>query len=74
MTGLYTSTTIQAVNVAVDCLVDTEATLSLISSELWESFKSNATLEQYNDTFISASGDNLHVLGKTRFTLSIHGI
>ena len=69
ISGLYATATISGNT--VDCLIDTGATLSLMSQDVWEHLKSSHTLVQYTDTLISASGDQLCILGKTRTTLHI---
>jgi len=67
MAGLYTQATIEGRDVS--CLIDTGATLSLMSAKIWEQLKRNLPLEEYNDTIISASGDQIKILGRTNVTL-----
>ena len=59
---------------AVDCLVDTGATLSLVSSKVWSTIKGTKTLDEFNREIISASGNVLDTKGKTKVCFDINGI
>ncbi len=51
--------------VSVDCLVDTGATLTLISYKLWELIQDKHTLTNFSTPIISASGDAIKIQGRT---------
>lgn len=56
-----------------DCLVDSGATLTLLSSKVWTTIKGSETLEKFDRDIISASGDVLDTKGKTRVCFEING-
>ena len=56
-----------------DCLVDTGATLTLISSKVWSTIKGSETLEKFDMEVISASGNVLDTKGKTKVCFVING-
>ena len=58
---------------AVDCLVDTGATLSLVSAKVWSSIKGTNTLDKFDREIVSASGDVLDTKGKTKVCFEISG-
>ncbi|KAH3721300.1 hypothetical protein DPMN_064220 [Dreissena polymorpha] len=49
----------------VECLVDTGATLTLISCDLWDLIRDKHKLSSFETPLISASGNNLTVKGST---------
>ena len=55
---------------AVDCLVDTGATLSLVSSMVWSTIIGTKTLDEFNREIISASGNVLDTKGKQKYVLT----
>lgn len=55
--GLYISARIKYM--VVDCLVDTGATLTLVSTRLWNNIKDKHVLTPFHRTIVSASGDNM---------------
>lgn len=54
-----------------DCLVDTGATLSLISTKVWSTIKGTKTLVKFDKDIISASGNVLDTKGKTNLSFEI---
>ncbi|KAH3772216.1 hypothetical protein DPMN_173554 [Dreissena polymorpha] len=56
-TGLYTSAEID--QLPVECLIDTGASLTLISSRLWNEINSNHTIDAFETPLVSASRDYL---------------
>ena len=58
---------------ALRCLVDTGATLSLMSQRVWNNHSSDK-LDPYDGTVMSASGTPLDVQGKANIRLEIHGM
>lgn len=57
----------------LNCLVDTGASLSVISTRVWENsdISKQGVLNTYDKTIITASGSALDVRGKTKITLKI---
>ena len=57
----------------LNCLVDTGASLSMLSTRVWENsnLSKNRVLPSYNKTNITASGSALDVIGKTSISLKI---
>lgn len=72
MSGLYITAQIEGFSVS--CLIDTGATLSLMSSTLWERIRQNLTLKEYQSSIVSASGNQMDVLGKTRVMLTFNSV
>ena len=66
-TGLYASAEIDGVQ--VDCLVDTGATLTVISSQIWKMIQDKCILSPFSREIISATGDAMKVLGQAEITL-----
>ena len=59
----------------VDCLVDTGATLTLVSPKVWNNVKDETSqLKEFGKKLVSASGDLLNIKGKTVIQLEIHGM
>ncbi|MEW8545264.1 MAG: retropepsin-like aspartic protease, partial [Candidatus Thiodiazotropha sp.] len=58
---------------AVDCLVDTGATLSLISSKVWSTVQGTNTLDKFDREIVSASGNVLDTKGKTKVCFELNG-
>ena len=56
-----------------DCLVDTEATLSLICSKVWSTIKGAETPERFDKDIISASGNILDTKGRAKVCFNING-
>jgi len=60
---------------AIDCLVDTGATLTLISPKVWDNVKDGTvTLSRFDKELVSASGDPINIQGKTPVQLEINGM
>ena len=57
-----------------DCLVDTGATLSLISSKVWATIKGSESIERFDKGIISASGNLLDTKGKTKVCFEINDV
>ncbi|XP_053391020.1 uncharacterized protein LOC128553858 [Mercenaria mercenaria] len=72
--GLFLKCSIN--NITLECLVDTGATLTLLSHKTWDLIKdrNTASLEKSNIQISAASGDHLNVLGKTSVIFDINGI
>lgn len=72
--GLYANCKVD--NIQTQCLVDTGATLTLLSIGMWESLKpcSSPILEKYEGNVFTASGTPLEVKGKTSVFIEINGI
>ena len=56
------------------CLVDTGATLNLISSKVWSTIKGSENPEEFNKNIVSASGNVLDTKGKTKVCFEINGV
>ena len=56
----------------VSCLVDTGATMSLISTRVWDKFEKQEICS-FNQTIVSASGTPLDVLGRAEVRIEING-
>ncbi|MCG8045579.1 MAG: retroviral-like aspartic protease family protein [Candidatus Thiodiazotropha endolucinida] len=57
---------------STECLIDTGATLTLLSLKVWESIKISETLEKFDKEIISASGNVLATKGKARVCFDIY--
>ncbi|KAH3718742.1 hypothetical protein DPMN_061548 [Dreissena polymorpha] len=57
----------------VECLVDTGATLTLISCDLWALIRDKHQLSSFETPLISASGNNLTVKGSTEIAIGFAG-
>jgi len=66
-------TTGQVEGHSVECLVDTEATLTLISKSLWDLINDRHQLTEVQTPLLSASGNNLTVHGCTDLVLGLAG-
>jgi len=53
----------------IDCMLDTGASLTLISTTLWEAIRDKCVLSLFVTRDVSASGDPLRVQGRTEITL-----
>ena len=69
--GLFVQANLEGYS--ADCLVDTGATLTLISSKVWSTIKGSETLEKFDMEVISASGNVLDTKGKTKVCFVING-
>lgn len=67
--GMYVKALIHSVN--TNLLVDTGATLSVLSSRVYETIKSKPVLFHTDQVVSSASGTNLTVLGKTLININM---
>ena len=56
----------------VDCLIDTGATLSLVSTKVWDTIKDRGSMDSFDSNIVSASGNKLNTLGKTRVCFEIN--
>ncbi|MCG8076675.1 MAG: retroviral-like aspartic protease family protein, partial [Candidatus Thiodiazotropha taylori] len=72
--GLYANCKVN--NIQTQCLVDTGATLTLLSIPMWESLRpcSSPTLEKYEGNVFTASGTPLEIKGKTSVFIEINGM
>ena len=63
-------------NIPAQCLIDTGATLTIMSTQVWENIRpfSSATVESYDGNVFTASGDPVKILGKTTVFIEIGGI
>ena len=57
-----------------DCLVDSGATLSLLSSKVWSTIKGTVSLEKFDQEIVSASGNVLDTKGKANVCFVINGV
>ena len=57
-----------------DCLVDSGATLSLLSSKVWSAIKGTISLEKFDKEIVSASGNVLDTKGKANVCFVINGV
>ena len=57
----------------LDCPVDTGAALSLVSRQIWDKITHPNELLTFDREIISASGNGLKTLGKTKMSREIHG-
>ena len=57
-----------------DCLVDSGATLSLLSSKVWSTIKGTVSLEKFDKEIVSASGNVLDTKGKANVCFVINGV
>ena len=57
-----------------DCLVDSGATLSLLSSKVWSVIKGTVSLERFDQEIVSASGNVLDTKGKANVCFVINGV
>ncbi|MCG8048186.1 MAG: reverse transcriptase family protein, partial [Candidatus Thiodiazotropha endolucinida] len=58
----------------LDCLVDTGATLTLVSAKAWDNMKDMKALDRFEREIISASGNTLDTKGKTSVDFEINSI
>ncbi|KAH3827897.1 hypothetical protein DPMN_129843 [Dreissena polymorpha] len=65
--GIYATGQVDGRN--VECLVDTCATLTLISCDLWDLIRDRHQLSNFETPLISASGNNLTVTGSTEIAM-----
>ena len=61
-------------NYSADCLVDTGATLTLISNKVWSAIKGSEIPIKFDKDIISASGNVLDTKGRTKVCFEINGI
>ena len=66
--GLYVTGKID--NITADCLVDTGATLTIVSSKLWEVINSKNSLTPFDTPLVSAAGDTTKVKGRTELSMT----
>ena len=59
---------------SADCLVDTRATLSLISTKVWSTIKGSEKPEEFDKDIVSALGNVLDTKGKTKVCFEINGV
>ena len=57
-----------------DCLVDSGATLSLLSSKVWSVIKGTVSLERFDQEIVSASGNVLDTKGKANVCFVINRV
>ena len=57
-----------------DCLVDSGATLSPLSSKVWSTVKGTVSLEKFDKEIVSASGNVLDTKGKANVCFVINGV
>ena len=70
--GLFVSGTMKGVE--VDCLVDTGATLTLISTKVWNTLCDDTLpLDKFEQDLQSASGELINIKGRTQVELVING-
>ena len=69
--GMYATGQVDGRN--VECLVDTGATLTLISCDLWDLIRDKHQLSSFETPLISASGNNLTVKGSTEIAIGFAG-
>ena len=56
----------------INCLVDTGATLTIISTKVWETLgRSSLTLSTFDQVISTASGSPIEVTGRTRVQLKV---
>ena len=55
-----------------ECLVDTGATLTLVSNKVWNTIKGTKSLDSFDSKIVSASGNKLNTMGKTRLCFVIN--
>ncbi|KAH3708007.1 hypothetical protein DPMN_067446 [Dreissena polymorpha] len=55
----------------VECLVDTDATLTLISCDLWNHIRDKHQLSSFETPLVSASGNNLTVKRSTEIAIGM---
>ncbi|MCG8047963.1 MAG: RNase H-like domain-containing protein, partial [Candidatus Thiodiazotropha endolucinida] len=66
--GLYVTAKIDRIN--ADCLVDTGATLTIVSSKVWEVINDKKALTQFDTPLVSATGDTMKVKGRTELSMT----
>ena len=69
--GLFVDAKIN--NVEASCLIDTGATLSVISSEFLKKHQCSLVLETFQKEIITASGSPLEIMGRTKISIEING-
>ena len=69
--GLYAKCKVN--NIPTQCLIDTGATLTIMSIEMWESIRpcSAPVLESYDGNVFTASGSLIEIKGKRQFLLKL---
>ena len=74
MFGLFANCKIN--NIPAECLVDTGATLTIMSVQVWENIRpfSSAIMESYDGNVFTANGEPVRILGKTTVFIEIAGI
>ena len=72
--GLYASCKIN--NISAECLIDTGATLTIMSQRMWETIKpsTSTALESFDSNVFTASGEPVEIEGKTCVFIEINGI
>ena len=72
--GLYAKCKVN--NMLMQCLIDTGATLTILSIDMWESIKpcSAQVLERYDGNVFTASGAPVEIKGKTTVSIEIDGM
>ena len=72
--GLYASCKIN--NISAECLIDTGATLTIMSQRMWETIKPSTSmaLESFDSSVFTASGEPVEIEGKTCVFIEINGI
>ena len=66
--GLYVTGKID--NITADCLVDIGATLTIVSSKLWEVINSKNSLTPFDTPLVSATGDTMKVKERTLLSMT----
>ena len=56
----------------MDCLLDTGATLTLVSTKVWDTIKDTKPLDNFDSSIVSASGNKLNMMGRTRVCFDIN--
>ncbi|XP_053404925.1 uncharacterized protein LOC128558755 [Mercenaria mercenaria] len=54
---------------SVDCLIDTGATLTIISEKLWSVIDQQCPVQPFDSRIVSASGNYLNIKGKTEISI-----
>lgn len=72
--GLYAKCKIN--NIQAECLIDTGATLTIMSMRLWDiiQLSSSSVLEKFHSQVFTASGESLEMKGKTTVFIEIGGM
>ena len=56
----------------VDCLIDTGATLTLVSTKVWDTIKDTKPHDNFDSSIVSASENKLTTMGRTRVCFDIN--